>query len=215
MAEQGFAGIGTNAWQGMFAPAATPKPVVDKLYGAVAAVLTNPEMKEDLAKQMMSVELSKSPQEFTDLVRRETQTWADFLREAKIAHRVIVEKDLEVPLRDGARLRADVFRPKKGGRYPVIINIGSYQKDKLWVPPPDLEEAPNPHMNWETVNPLWWVPRGYACLRVDGRGSGKSPGRTDPFSPPEARDFCDAIEWAGRQPWCNGRVGATASPTTR
>jgi tripartite-type tricarboxylate transporter receptor subunit TctC len=41
-------------------------------------------MKENLAKQMMSVELSKSPQEFTDLVRRETQTWADFLREAKI-----------------------------------------------------------------------------------------------------------------------------------
>ena len=121
---------------------------------------------------------------------------------------MIVEQDLEVPLRDGARLRADVFRPKKAGRYPVIINLGSYQKDKLWVPPPDLEEAPNPHMNWETVNPLWWVPHGYACLRVDGRGSGKSPGRTDPFSPSEARDFCDAIEWAGRQPWSNGRVGA-------
>ncbi len=121
---------------------------------------------------------------------------------------MIVEKDLEVPLRDGARLRADVFRPKKAGRCPVIINLGSYQKDKLWVPPPDLGEAANPHMNWETVNPLWWVPRGYACLRVDGRGSGKSPGRTDPFSPSEARDFYDAIEWAGRQPWSNGRVGA-------
>ena len=62
-------------------------------------------------------------------------------------------------------------------------------------------------MNWETVNPLWWVPRGYAALRVDTRGSGKSPGRTDPFSPAEARDFYDVIEWAARQPWCNGRVG--------
>ena len=41
-------------------------------------------MKEGLAKQMMSVELSKSPQAFTELVRRETQTWGDFLREAKI-----------------------------------------------------------------------------------------------------------------------------------
>jgi tripartite-type tricarboxylate transporter receptor subunit TctC len=84
MAEQGYAGIGTNAWQGLFAPAATPKPVVDKIYGAVAAVLTKPELKESLAKQMMSVELSKSPQEFTDLVRKETQSWGDFLREAKI-----------------------------------------------------------------------------------------------------------------------------------
>src|SRR5262249_4962474 len=61
LAELGYAGIGTNAWQGMFAPAATPKPVVDKIYKAVAAVLTKPEMKESLAKQMMTVEVSKSP----------------------------------------------------------------------------------------------------------------------------------------------------------
>jgi predicted acyl esterase len=123
-------------------------------------------------------------------------------------HDLVVEKDIEVPMRDGARLRADVFRPRSAGRFPVIINLGSYQKDKLWVPPPDLEEKPNEYMNWETVNPLWWVPRGYACVRVDGRGSGKSPGRTDPWSPSEARDFYDAIEWAGARAWSNGRVGA-------
>ncbi len=120
---------------------------------------------------------------------------------------LIVEKDIEIPMRDAARLKADAFRPKSAGRFPVIISLGSYQKDKLWVPPPDLEEKPNEYMNWETVNPLWWVPRGYACVRVDGRGSGKSPGRTDPWSPSEARDFYDAIEWAGKQSWSNGRVG--------
>ncbi len=112
-------------------------------------------------------------------------------------------------MRDGARLKADVFRPKSAGRFPVIINLGSYQKDKLWVPPPDLEEKPNEHMNWETVNPLWWVPRGYIALRVDGRGSGKSPGRTDPWSPSEACDFYDAIEWAAKQSWSNGCVGTS------
>jgi len=84
MAEQGYPGIGTNAWQGMFAPAATPKPVVDKIYGAVAAVLTKPDMKDSLGKQMMTVELSKSPQEFTELVKKETQGWGDFLRETNI-----------------------------------------------------------------------------------------------------------------------------------
>jgi tripartite-type tricarboxylate transporter receptor subunit TctC len=84
LAEQGYPGIGTNAWQGMFAPAATPKPVIDRLHGAVVAVLTRPEQKEALAKQMMSVEVSKSPQEFTDLVRRETAAWGEFLREARI-----------------------------------------------------------------------------------------------------------------------------------
>ena len=84
LAEQGFPGIGTNAWQGMFAPAATPKPVVDKLYGAVAAVLGRSEQREALAKQMMSVELSKSPTEFTELVRKETADWGEFLRGARI-----------------------------------------------------------------------------------------------------------------------------------
>jgi len=122
---------------------------------------------------------------------------------------LIIEKDLEIPMRDRARLKADVFRPKAGGRFPVIINLGAYQKDKLWVPPADLEEAPNPHMNWETVNPLWWVPRGYAAVRVDTRGSGKSPGRTDPWSPSESTDFYDAIEWAGRQAWSSGHVGTS------
>jgi tripartite-type tricarboxylate transporter receptor subunit TctC len=41
-------------------------------------------MRESLAKQMMSVELSNSPQDFTELVRKETQSWGEFLREAKI-----------------------------------------------------------------------------------------------------------------------------------
>jgi tripartite-type tricarboxylate transporter receptor subunit TctC len=84
LAEQGYRGIGTNAWQGLFAPAGTPKPIVDKLYKSVAAILNRPDEKEDLAKKMMSVEVSKSPQEFSDLVRKETQGWGEFVREAKI-----------------------------------------------------------------------------------------------------------------------------------
>ena len=44
-------------------------------------------------------------------------------------------------------------------------------------------------------------------MRVDGRGSGKSPGQCEPWSLAEAIDFYDAIEWAAAQPWCNGKVG--------
>jgi tripartite-type tricarboxylate transporter receptor subunit TctC len=84
MAEQGFPGIGTNAWQGLFAPAATPKPIVDKLYAAVAAVLSRPEMKEMLARQLMTVTLSGSPQEFTEQVRAETQAWSEVVRDNKV-----------------------------------------------------------------------------------------------------------------------------------
>lgn len=123
------------------------------------------------------------------------------------ANKFLLEKDVEVPMRDGARLRADVFRPNDGGKYPAILNLGPYQKDKLWTPPPNLEEKPNPYMNWEAVNPEWWVPRGYAAVRVDARGSGKSPGQYEPWSHAESVDFYDAIEWAAAQPWCNGKVG--------
>lgn len=84
MAEQGFPGVGTNAWQGMFVPAATPKPIVDKLFAAVVAVLSRPEMKENLARQMMSVALSNSPQEFTEQVREETRKWSELVRDNKI-----------------------------------------------------------------------------------------------------------------------------------
>jgi len=121
--------------------------------------------------------------------------------------KLIVEKDVQIPMRDGTILYADVFRPDMTERVPAILNISVYQKDKLWVPPADLEEEANPYMNWETVNPLWWCPRGYACVRVDARGAGKSPGRSEPSSYQEGVDFYDAVEWIAKRPWCSGAIG--------
>jgi predicted acyl esterase len=121
---------------------------------------------------------------------------------------LIVEKDVRIPMRDGTILYGDILRPDSGSeRVPVIMNIGPYQKDRVWLPPPDLEEKANPHMNWETGNPMWWCPRGYAMFRVDSRGSGKSPGKSDPSSYAEAVDAYDCIEWVAKRPWCNGNVG--------
>ena len=123
-------------------------------------------------------------------------------------YKMIVEKDVQIPMRDGTLLYADIFRPDGGDeRFPAIMNISVYQKDKLWVPPADLEEEANPHMNWETVNPLWWVPRGYACVRVDSRGTGKSPGKSEPSSHQEAVDYYDAVEWIAKRTWCSGNIG--------
>ena len=84
LSEQGYPGIGTNAWQGMFAPAATPKPIVEKLYQSVAAVLGKPEMKADLGKKMLTVTLSGSPEDFQKLVVKETRDWGEFLRQANL-----------------------------------------------------------------------------------------------------------------------------------
>ena len=121
--------------------------------------------------------------------------------------KIIVEKDVQIPMRDGSIIYADVFRPSFREKVPVIMNIGPYQKDKLWKPPADLEEKANPYMNWETANPLWWCPRGYACVRVDARGTGKSTGKSDPSSYQEGLDTYDAIEWIAKRDWSSGNVG--------
>ena len=106
------------------------------------------------------------------------------------------------------------------GRYPVILSYGPYAKglafqdgypsawQRMAEKHPDVTAGSSNHyQNWEVVDPEKWVPHGYACVRVDSRGAGCSPGYIDHFSPRETKDFYDCIEWAGVQPWSNGKVG--------
>ena len=128
--------------------------------------------------------------------------------------------DVPIAMDDGVVLRADVFRPVGEGRFPVLLTYGPYAKglafqdgypsawQRMVAEHPDVAYgSSNRYQNWEVVDPEKWVPEGYACVRVDSRGAGRSPGFFDPFSPRETRDFHDCIEWAGVQPWSNGRVG--------
>ena len=125
---------------------------------------------------------------------------------------VLVAKDVRIRVRDGIELAADVFRPDDGQAAPVIMTLGPYAKDVHFrdhpggaaVYPSMAEQGPL--MHWETVNPEWWVPQGYAVVRVDARGTGHSPGSRTMLSRGEAQDFYDCIEWAGAQPWSTGRV---------
>jgi predicted acyl esterase len=120
---------------------------------------------------------------------------------------LIIEKDVDVPMRDGLALKCDVFRPDDDGdRFPAIMTLGPYPKDEH-IDYGDKAEENGPFMHWESANPEWWVPRGYGQVRVDMRGSGHSPGFCDIVSAQEATDYYDAIEWVAEQPWCNGRVG--------
>ena len=122
---------------------------------------------------------------------------------------LLVEKDVQIPMRDGSLLSANVLRPDCGDeRVPALVALTIYQKDKLWRAPANLEEKANEHMVWETPNPLWWCPRGYALVRLDARGSGKSVGFSEPSSYQESLDYYDAIEWIAKQPWCTGKIGA-------
>ncbi|MDB5867068.1 MAG: putative hydrolase, CocE/NonD family, partial [Betaproteobacteria bacterium] len=135
--------------------------------------------------------------------------------------KLLFEKDVAVPVGDGNVLRANVFRPDGEGRFPVVMAQGIYGKDvhfedafepqwqKLLQLYPDLAKngSTGRYLRWETVDPERWVPDGYVVVQVDARGSGKSPGYLDPYSPREIQDYHDAIEWAARQPWSNGNVG--------
>jgi uncharacterized protein len=131
-----------------------------------------------------------------------------------------IEWDAPIEMDDGVVLRADVFRPVGDDRYPVILSYGPYAKGlafqdaykSAWMRlteafPEALQGSSNKYQNWELVDPEKWVPDGYAVVRVDSRGAGCSPGYLEIWSPREAKDLHDCVEWAGTQPWSNGKVG--------
>ena len=131
-----------------------------------------------------------------------------------------IDWDVPITMDDGLVLRADVFRPTKEGKYPVILSHGPYAKNlafqdgypsawqRMAEKHPDVTAgSSNLYQSWEVVDPEKWVPHDYACVRVDSRGAGCSSGFIDHFSPRETKDFYDCIEWAGVQPWSSGKVG--------
>ena len=118
-----------------------------------------------------------------------------------------IEWDAAVRMDDGLMLRADVFRPPDERRHPVILSYGPYAKvlsfqqgyKSAWerlvkAAPEVLEGSSNKYQCCELVDPEKWVPDGYACVRVDSRGAGRSPGVVDIWSPREARDLYHCIE---------------------
>jgi uncharacterized protein len=140
--------------------------------------------------------------------------------ETVIQDGMAIDWDVAITMDDGLVLRADVFRPIAPGRYPVLLSYGPYAKglafqdgypsawQRMVAEHPDVAYgSSNKYQNWEVVDPEKWVPHGYVCVRVDSRGTGRSPGFVDHFSPRETRDFHECVEWAGMQPWSNGRVG--------
>ena len=125
-----------------------------------------------------------------------------------------------ITMEDGLVLRADVYRSVADVRCPVILTYGIYAKglayqegyplqwEKMVADYPEiLTGSTNKYQNWETTDPERWIPHGYAVVRVDSRGAGWTPGFMDPGSPREIDDLYKCIEWAGTQPWSNGKVG--------
>ena len=104
---------------------------------------------------------------------------------------VLVESNVPVPMRDGALLYADVYRPSQAGSYPVLLQRTPYDKGQSTVTGIDYLRAAR---------------AGYAVVVQDVRGRFASPGEFYPFLH-EAADGYDTVEWAATQPWSNGNVG--------
>ncbi|MFC7309603.1 CocE/NonD family hydrolase [Streptomyces monticola] len=107
------------------------------------------------------------------------------------------EEHLWIPLPDGTRLAARLWLPQNAEEEPVpaVLEFIPYRKRDLTAV---RDSVHHPYM----------AGHGYACVRVDLRGTGESEGvLTDEYLEQELRDAEDVLDWLARQPWCDGSTG--------
>jgi len=99
-----------------------------------------------------------------------------------------------IPLADGCRLSARLWLPE-GTPAPAVLEYIPYRKDDITAPGDEGRMA-------------WFAQHGYACLRVDLRGTGDSDGvLIDEYLIQEQDDAIEVISWIAAQDWCDGAVG--------
>ncbi|MDE0696219.1 MAG: CocE/NonD family hydrolase, partial [Boseongicola sp.] len=117
---------------------------------------------------------------------------------ADLGRRVLEFDEVEhqwISMPDGVRLAARIWLPRKSAPVPAILEYIPYRKRDM-VRARDERNHPR------------FASNGYACLRVDMRGSGDSEGHMpDMYSDDELADARHVIDWIAAQPWCNGKVG--------
>ena len=100
-----------------------------------------------------------------------------------------------IPMRDGCRLAARAWIPREGQPVPALLEYLPYRKR-------DFTRSRD-----DAIHP-YFAGHGYACLRVDVRGTGDSDGiLADEYTEVEFEDGFDVLAWIATQPWCNGAVG--------
>jgi putative CocE/NonD family hydrolase len=95
---------------------------------------------------------------------------------------------VRIPMRDGVRLNATVYKPKRPDPTPVIFALTPYIGDRY------------------NSRALYFAQNGYAFALVDCRGRGNSEGEFEPDGVNEGPDGHDLVEWFATQPWCDGSV---------
>jgi predicted acyl esterase len=127
-----------------------------------------------------------------------------------------VDHDVEITVRDGARLYVDIYRPPNSSeKIPAILSWSFYGKKYS-----ALDMLPicvwnccvtKEHLSglekFEGLDPDHWCPRGYAIVSVDSRGAGNSDGQIALMGTQDAEDGYDVVEAIAKMDWCNGSVG--------
>ena len=114
--------------------------------------------------------------------------------QARRQYEIVMEKDVPMRTRDGVTLYADVWHPDEPGRYPALLSRSPYGKDGA---------SANPNSS-----SVFFARYGYVTIMQDCRGRFTSEGEYDTIFQ-EIEDGYDAVEWAARLPWSDGRVGTT------
>jgi putative CocE/NonD family hydrolase len=107
--------------------------------------------------------------------------------------RLLLERDVVMPMRDGVTLKADIYRPDATQPVPAILSRTPYSKESL--------------LNHSlTLDAFRGAEAGYAIVFQDTRGRWDSEGEFYPYRH-EIEDGYDSVEWLAAQPWCSGAVG--------
>jgi putative CocE/NonD family hydrolase len=125
--------------------------------------------------------------------------------ETELESIAIIERKVMVPMRDGKRMQADIYRPKaESKKYPIIFVRTPYNFN-YW----DIDlGAPR-----DMTMPLEAVKHGYAYIEMNERGRYFSEGDYDILGVP-LTDSDDALDWMGSLPWSLDKVGLIGCSST-
>lgn len=139
---------------------------------------------------------------------------------------ILCEYDVKIPMKEGFSLTANVFRSKSsaasGEKVPVIMCAHPYDnhlipalgKTPMNGPPQQYRLIPqhgtpafSTLTSWESPDPNFWVPAGYAVVNLNLPGFANSEGAPSIFSSDQGKCYYEAIEWIAKRPWCTGAIG--------
>ena len=113
-----------------------------------------------------------------------------------MANYIRMEKSVAMTMRDGVKLRADIYRPGGNKKYPAIFMRSPYSRSMT--------------LDFSFLNFMDTIAAGYALVVQNLRGtfdSGGAMGLSDVSLSLEGADGYDSVEWIASQPWCDGNVG--------